>query len=131
MAMAFRALLVPVPIIGYCLRPLLVDGLQPLDRDVQIPHGAEMGVQPFQFTLYSRSFGVDNHRREKQYGSPQSRERNPHLMQRRGVAPACRIMICGQNPDTAARHDPKCRIARYHWIQPWARQPSPPFGTGG
>src|SRR6266853_6023258 len=42
MAMAVRALLVPVLIIGRCLRPLPAGGLQPLDRDVQISHGAEL-----------------------------------------------------------------------------------------
>src|SRR5207249_2570305 len=36
MTMAVGALLVPVLIIGHCLRPLLADGLQSLDRNVQI-----------------------------------------------------------------------------------------------
>ena len=54
--MAVGALLVPVLIMGHCLRPLLTDGLQSLDRDVQIAHGAELGVQPLQFVPYSRPF---------------------------------------------------------------------------
>ncbi len=58
MAMAVRALLVPVLTIGHCLRPLPADGLQSLDRDVQISHGAELGVEPLQFILYLRPLGV-------------------------------------------------------------------------
>src|SRR4029077_5979620 len=64
-AMAVRALLVPVPIVGRWLRPLLGGGLQSLDCDVQISNAAELGVQPLQFILYSRPLGVIDHWREK------------------------------------------------------------------
>src|SRR5712672_2568264 len=103
MAMAVRALLVPVLIVGRCLRPMLVGGLQSLDCNIQISHTAELGVQPLQFIPYSRPLGVIDHRREKQYGGAQARERNAHLMQGSGVAPGCRLMICDQIFKTAAR----------------------------
>src|SRR6266513_1392269 len=117
MAMAVRALLIPVLTVGHCLRPLLADSLQSLDRDVQISHGAELGVQPLQFIPYSRPLGVIDHWREKQYGGAQARKRNAHLVQGSRVASACRLMICGQIFKTAARHHSKCSVARQRWIQ--------------
>ena len=117
MTMAVGALLVPVLIIGHCLRPLLADGLQSLDRNVQISHGAELGVQPLQFIPYSRPLGVIDHRREKQYGGAQARERNAHLVQGSWVACACRLMICGQIVKIAARYHSKCGVASRLWIQ--------------
>jgi hypothetical protein len=89
--------------IGHCLRPLLAGGLQSLDRDVQISHAAELGVQPLQFISYSRPLGVIDHRRKKQYGGAQARERNAHLVQGSGVASVCCLMICRQIFKTAAR----------------------------
>ena len=115
--MAVGALLVPVLIMGHCLRPLLTDGLQSLDRDVQISHGAELGVQPLQFVPYSRPLGVIDHRREKQYGGAQARKRNAHLMQGSRVASVCRLMICRQIFKTAARYHSKCGVASRLWIQ--------------
>src|SRR5213596_4041363 len=115
--MAVRALLVPVLIIGNCLWPLLAGVLQSLDRDVQISHAAEPSIQPLQFIPYSRPLGVIDHRREKQYGGAQARERNAHLVQGSWVACACRLMICGQIVKTAARHHSKCGVASRPWIQ--------------
>jgi hypothetical protein len=80
MVMAVGAFLAPGPIIGYRLRLLLVDGLEPLDRDVEVAHSAKVGVQPLQFIPYSGPFGVGNHRREKQNRCAQARERDTHLM---------------------------------------------------
>src|ERR1700674_1398383 len=117
MAMAVRALLVPVLIIGYCLRPMLAGCLQSLDRDVQISHGAKLDVQPLQFIPYPLPLGVIEHRREKRYGCAQAGKRDAHLMQGSGIASACRLMICGQIFKTAARYDSKCGIARHCWIQ--------------
>src|SRR5438067_13374622 len=117
MAMAVRALLVPVLIIGNCLRPLLADVLQSLNRDVQISHAAELSIQPLQFVPYSRPLGVIDHWREKQYGGAQARKRNAHLMQGSRFASACSLMFCGQIVKTAARYHPKCSVARHRWIQ--------------
>src|ERR1700738_5545852 len=103
MPMAVRALSVPGSIIGYGLRPLLVHCPQPLDRDVEISHGAKLAVQPLHLIPYLRPLDVSNHRREKQYGCAQLRERNAHFMQGCGIAPACRLMICVQIFKTAAR----------------------------
>src|SRR5260370_23757716 len=69
MAMAVRALLVPVLIVGRCLRPMLVGGLQSLDCNIQISHTAELAVQPLQPFPYSGRPGATDHRRRKQYGS--------------------------------------------------------------
>src|SRR5260370_35691586 len=132
--MAVRALLVPGLIIGCCLLPLLVVGLQPLHRDVQISHGAELAVQPLQFTPYSRPLGVVDHRREKQHGCAQSSERNAHLMQGYRVAWACRLMICSQIPEVAAYYNSKCCVGRHFGVQPrsWvAALPLRPLGTRG
>src|SRR6266436_10057051 len=117
MAVAVRARLVPTLTIGHCLRPLLADGLQSLDRDVQISHGAELGVQPLQFIPYSSPLGVIDHWREKYYRCAQPRKRDAHLMQGSGVASVCRLMICGQIFKTAARYNSKCGVARHRWIQ--------------
>src|SRR5882757_6231564 len=65
LSMVGGALRVPVWIVGCRLWLLLVDGLEPLDGDVQIAHGAKMGVQPFQFAPYLLPLGVGNHRRKK------------------------------------------------------------------
>src|SRR5260370_42480737 len=105
MAMAVRALLVPVLIVGRCLRPMLVGGLQSLDCNIQISHTAELGVQPLQFIPYSRPLGVIDHRREKQYGSARARERNANLVQGSGGASVGRLMICGQMFKTAGGYD--------------------------
>src|SRR2546429_8930761 len=95
MTMAVGALLVPVLIMGHCLRPLLTDGLQSLDRDVQISHGAELGVQPLQFVPYSRPLGVIDHRREKQYGGAQPRKRNTPFVQGSRGALSWWLLILG------------------------------------
>src|SRR5260370_8363333 len=65
MAMAVRALLVPVLIVGRCLRPMLVGGLQSLDCNIQISHTAELGVQPLQFIPSSPPLGCIHHLREQ------------------------------------------------------------------
>src|SRR2546430_17396802 len=97
MAMAVRALLVPVLIIGNCLRPLLADVLQSLNRDVQISHAAELSIQPLQFVPYSRPLGVIDHRREKQYGGAPGRKRHTRLIEGSRGAPAWRLIACGAN----------------------------------
>src|SRR6266404_6848474 len=132
MAMAVRAPFVPGPKIGCFLPPPLVVGLQPLHRDVQIPHGAKLAVQPLQFTLYSRPLGVVDHRREKQYGCAQSSERKAHLMQGFRVASACRLMTCSQIPEVAARYNSKRCVGRHFGVEPrsWvAALPLRPLGT--
>src|SRR5713226_3747817 len=134
MALAVRALLVAVLIIGYCLRLLLADGLQSLDRDVQISHDAKMGVQPLQFIPYSGSLGVIDHRREKPYGCAQAGKCDAHLLQGSGIASACRLMICGQISKMAPRNNSECVVARHRWIQPgiWvAALRLNPFGPRG
>jgi hypothetical protein len=60
--------------------------------------------------------GVGNHRREKKDSRAQASERNAHLMQRFGIAYACRGMICGQIRKTSARHHAKGCVARHHRI---------------
>src|SRR5882762_8155739 len=65
LSMVGGALRVPGWIVGCRLWLLLVDGLEPLDGDVQIAHGAKMGVEPFQFALYLLPLGVGKHRRKK------------------------------------------------------------------
>jgi hypothetical protein len=119
---------------GYCLRPPLVHCLQPLDRDVKVPHGAKLAVQPLQLIPYPRPLDVRNHRREKRYGRAQSSERDAHLMQGSGISPACRFVTCIQIVKTAARDNSKCGVARHHWIQPrnrGAALPQNPVGPGG
>ena len=78
------------------MRRPFASSFKSLDCDVEISHGAEMGVQPLEFVPYSRPLGVGNHRREKRDSRTQASERNPHLMQCFGIAYACRGMICGQ-----------------------------------
>ncbi len=119
--MAVRTLLVAVPIIRHCLRPLLTDRLQSLDCNVQISHGAKLGVEPLQFIRYSHPLGVIDHRREKHYGCAQARERDAHLMQRCGIAAACRLVISGQISKMAPRQNPKGSVARHRWIQSQGR----------
>jgi hypothetical protein len=96
---------------------MLVGGLQSLDCNVQISQAAELGVQPLQFIPYSRPPGVIDHRREKQYGSAQARERNAHLVQGSGIASRGRLMTCSQIFKTAARYNSKCGVARHRRIQ--------------
>src|SRR5258708_21176361 len=102
MAVTVCALFVPVLIIGRWLRPLLAAGLQSLDRDVQISHGAKLGVQPLQFIPYSRPLEVIDHRREKQYGCAQAGKGGAPLMQRWWGAQACRPLVLGQNSQVAS-----------------------------
>jgi hypothetical protein len=90
---------------------------QPLDCDVNVPHGTEAAIQPLQFTFQSNPFGVEGHRREKSYGSPQTGQRNAHFVQARVVAPACTRVICGQIVKAAARDDAKGRVACHRPVQ--------------
>ena len=101
---------------GYSSRLTLVSGFQLRDRDVQIPHRAKMAVQPLQLVPYLRSLGVRNHRREEQDGRAQARQRDAHLIQRRRVAFAGRLVICGQIRQAAARYHAKRGVARHCWI---------------
>ncbi len=101
-----------------------VSGLQPRDRDVQIPHRAKTAVQPFQLLPYLRSLGIGNHRREEQDGRAQAGKCDAHLMQGGGVALAGRLVMCGQIRQAAARDNPKRGVARHRWIN------SHSFGPG-
>src|SRR6202011_2077408 len=129
--MAVRAPFVPGPIIGCCLLPLLSPALQPLHRDVQIPRGAKLAVQPLQFILYWRPPGIVDHRREEQDGCAQSSERKAHLMQGFRIASACRLLTCSQIPEVAARYNSKCCVGRHHWIQRRGGGAVVSFGTPG
>jgi len=53
--MALRALCQPTRIIRIRL-------FQELDRNVHVARSAELGVQPFQFTLQVNAFGIGKHR---------------------------------------------------------------------
>ena len=116
--MAVSELRGPCPMVGFSLRPPFVDGLHLFGCDIQIANDAKMGVQPFQFVLYSWLLGIDDHWREKPYGRAQPRKCDAHLMQGDRVTSGCRRMICGQILEMASRHDPERGVARHHWIQP-------------
>jgi len=53
-----------------------VGGFQPLDRDVQIPHDAEIGVQPLQFAPLPAAVENRQSSGRKQYGRAQASEHN-------------------------------------------------------
>jgi hypothetical protein len=111
------ALRLPGWVVGCRLRLLPVDGPEPLDGDIQIAHGAKVGVHPFQFAPYSLPFGVGNHRREKRQGCTQAGKFNAHLVLGRGIVLACRFVICGQVHQKATHYNSKGGVARHHCIQ--------------
>ena len=92
-------------------RPLFAGSLKSPDRDIEISHGAKLGAQPLQFGRDLLPLGVGNHRSEKRDSRAQASERNAHLMQRFGIASACRGLICRQIRKTATRHHPKSCVA--------------------
>jgi hypothetical protein len=73
-------------------------------------------MQSLQFGPDSLPLGVGNHRREKRDNRAQSSKRNPHLMQRFGIAYACSGMICGQIRKIATRYHAKDCVACHHRI---------------
>src|SRR5262245_48168739 len=61
-AMAFGLLLVPGAERAHRLRSLVVEGLDPLDCNVEIAHGTELAVEPFQLVPHFVAHGVMDHR---------------------------------------------------------------------
>jgi hypothetical protein len=116
--MSVGALYLPDSIIRCHAGLPLSDLLQPLDRDVQIPGSAKLGVQPFQFAFQSNPSGIDNHRRKKRNGGPQAGQRNAHFVQGCVIADARRFVISSQIFQAAARDNSKGRVACHPCIQP-------------
>jgi hypothetical protein len=86
--MTLRAFLFPESIIGFCMQSGGL--LQSVDRNVDIPCGAKLRVEPFQFRFQSIPAAVDDHRREEGYRGTQPGERDAHVMQGGVVASTCR-----------------------------------------
>jgi hypothetical protein len=107
----------PVPGSIFRLRTTFVDFLQSFDCHIEIPHNAEMGVQPLQLFRYSRLLRTPHHGREEGDSRPQPREREAHLMQGFGIASTGRLMMSRQIPEVVARDNPKCSIARHLGIE--------------
>ena len=74
------------------LRPLRIYVRDPLDRDIEVAHGAKCAVEPLQFAPYAWFDGIIDHRREQPDGGAQMRQRNPHVMQGVRVAFAGRFL---------------------------------------
>jgi hypothetical protein len=107
-----------------------VDFVQPFDRDIEVAHNTEMGVQPLQFVPYPISLCPGHHRREKGYDGPQPRQRNAHVMQGVGIAFACHQVMSGQVFQATVRDNPKRRVARHFGIKPRGRK-APLLSLGG
>lgn len=110
-AMTFGALLVPMPEFGNHRKVAPALGDDPLDRHVEVPHHAELAVQPFQFGPDIRPQGVVDHRRKEADGGPQMRQCDSDLMQRIGIAAAGAVVLGDNGIEVPASDDPECRIA--------------------
>src|SRR3954451_17879362 len=111
--MALGTLLVPMLELGNHRQLAATLGDDPLDRHVQIPHHAELAVQPLQFGPDLRPKGIIDYRREEADGGAQMCQCNPDLVQCLRIAAAGAVMLGENGGEVTAGDDPEGGVADY------------------